>query len=127
MYYINKETKTGHCKSIGVNNIRNKEQALYELQIFAKTIDDDNIIDINVQEYLELPKYIRNHMKGIVNRTSIPRKHKSVSIDPYILGTWLGDGMQDGHAFSSIDEEIIKSWVVWLDSIGCEVIHVEKL
>jgi DNA gyrase/topoisomerase IV subunit B len=126
MYYINKETKTGHCKSIGVNNIRNKEQALDELQIFAKTIDDDNIIDINVQEYLELPKYIRNHMKGIVNRTSIPRKHKSVSIDPYILGTWLGDGMQDGHAFSSIDEEIIKSWVVWLDSIGCEVIHVEN-
>ena len=126
MYYINKETKTGHCKSIGVNNIRNKEQALDELQIFAKTIDDDNIIDINVQEYLELPKYIRNHMKGIVNRTSIPRKHKSVSIDPYILGTWLGDGIQDGHAFSSIDEEIIKSWVVWLDSIGCEVIHVEN-
>jgi DNA gyrase/topoisomerase IV subunit B len=126
MCYINKNTKTGHCKSIGINDIRNKDQALNELQIFAKTIDDNNIIDINVQEYLALPKYIGNHMKGIVNRTSIPRKHKPVSIDPYILGSWLADGMQDGHTFSSIDEEIIKLWVVWLDSVGCEVIHVEN-
>lgn len=126
MSYINNKTKTGHCKSVGINNMLNKDQALVELQKFAKTIDDSNIIDINVQEYLALPIHIRTHMKGILNRVSIPRKYTHIPIDPYILGTWLGDGMQDGHAFSSIDEEIIKYWVIWLDSIGCETIHAKN-
>jgi DNA gyrase/topoisomerase IV subunit B len=125
MCFINKETKTGHSKSVEANNIRTKEQALTDLQTFAETIDDCNIIDINVQEYLALPLDIRIHMKGIINKTSIPKKHKKVDIDPYILGAWLGGGIHDGRTFSSIDEDIIKAFVIWLDSVGCEVIHIE--
>ena len=125
--YINKETKSGHCKSISVkNNIRYKEQALTEIQAFTETINDCDTIDINVQEYLALPPYIRTHMKGIINKTPISRKYKKVDINPYILGAWLGNGMKDGNSFSSSDENIIKAFVIWLDSIGCEAIHIEN-
>ena len=126
MNYIDIVNKTAHSKSIGINSKITKEKAFEEMKLFASTVNDCNIIDINVQEYLSLPKHVRNHMKGLVNSASIQKEYKQVSIDPYILGCWLGDGMQDGHAFSSIDEEIIKSFVIWLDSIGCEVVHAEN-
>ena len=113
-------------KSIGINSKKDKQQAFIEIQNFSKNIHDSSIVDIKIQDYLNLPKYIRNHLKGTTNRICIQKEYKDVDIDPYIFGCWLGDGMKDGHAFSSIDEEVIKSWVIWLDKIGCEVIHVEN-
>jgi DNA gyrase/topoisomerase IV subunit B len=126
MNYIDIVNKTAHSKYILINSEITKEKAFEEMKLFASTVDDCNIIDINVQEYLSLPKHIRNNMKGLVNSSSIQKEYKQLSIDPYILGCWLGDGIQDGNLFSSVDEEIIKSFVIWLHSIGCKVVHNEK-
>jgi len=126
MNYIDIVNKTAHSKYILINSEITKEKAFEEMKLFASTVDDCNIIDINVQEYLSLPKHIRNNMKGLVNSSSIQKEYKQLSIDPYILGCWLGNGIQDGNLFSSVDEEIIKSFVIWLHSIGCKVVHNEK-
>lgn len=126
MNYFCHKTQNFVSKSIGINSKKDKQQAFIEIQNFSKNIPDSSIVDIKIQDYLNLPKYIRDHLKGTINNICVQKEYKEVDIDPYIFGCWLGDGMKDGHAFSSIDEEIIKSWVIWLDKIGCEVVHVEN-
>ena len=132
MLYYNSINKKFGEKSISTNekegnhfnkSTLSKIDAYNQMLEYSKTIQDNNIIDINVQDYLKLPQYIKDHLKGILNSTPVEWPEKKVDIDPYILGAWLGDGMSDCHAFSSIDPEIIKYWAQWLDTIGCETVH----
>lgn len=136
MNYLDINTKTIKSKRIGTFLISDskhfnksklsKDDALLMMKEFVDSIPDTSIIDINIQEYLKLPSTVRRKLKGVLNQSVINWPEQKVDIDPYILGSWLGDGMSDCHAFASIDLEIIKSWVVWLDSIGCEVKHCEN-
>ena len=104
------------------------EEAYDKLKKFSDTIPDNNIFDINIQDYLKLSNTQKKSIKGIINSEVIKWDNidNILEIDPYILGLWLGDGMSDCHAFASIDEEIIKSWAIWLDTIGCEICHLKS-
>lgn len=103
-----------------------KNEAYLKIKEFSDTIQDDPIFDINLQDYLKLSKHIKDHIKGVLNSKVIKWDEQKIRVDPYILGSWLGDGMSDCHAISSIDSEIIKSWAIWLDKIGCELVHCEN-
>ena len=137
MNYFDDATKTVKClssqtvdsaKSAHLNKSRLTKQDAYDkIFEFSKTITDVNIFDINVQQYLALPASVKGHMKGILNTSVIQWKEQELPIDPYILGLWLGDGMSKCNAFASMDSEIIKSWAVWTDTIGCEICHVKNI
>lgn len=133
LYYNDKKFSEKSISTIESSNSNHhnsseltKEEAYDKMVEFSKNIQDNPIFDINLQEYLNLPKYIRDKIKGVINSNVINWEEQDIEIDPYILGLWLGDGMSDCHAFSSIDAEIIKSWAIWLDKIGCEILHVEN-
>ena len=137
MNYYNTEKKKFGEKTIRTNLINNNsnhgnksiktiEEAYNDMVCFGETIQDNAIFDINVQDYLKLPNYIKHKIKGVLNSTPIEWEEQNIDIDPYILGLWLGDGMSDCHAFASSDSEIIKSWAIWLDTIGCETVHCEN-
>jgi hypothetical protein len=66
-------------------------------------------------------------VKGVINTSVVQWKEQELPIDPYILGLWLGDGMSKCNAFASMDSEIIKSWAVWTDTVGCEICHVKNI
>ena len=51
---------------------------------------ENDVIEIPVKELLQLPKYIRENLKGYSVGVDFPSKQ--VPFDPYILGVWLGDG-----------------------------------
>jgi DNA gyrase/topoisomerase IV subunit B len=104
-----------------------KQEAYEKMVEFSKTISDVNVFDINVQQYLALPKSAKQHVKGVINTTVVQWKEQELPIDPYILGLWLGDGMSKCNAFASMDAEIIKSWAVWTDTVGCEICHVKNI
>jgi DNA gyrase/topoisomerase IV subunit B len=104
-----------------------KQEAYEKMVEFSKTIPDVNVFDINVQQYLSLPKSAKQHVKGVVNTSVVQWKEQELPIDPYILGLWLGDGMSKCNAFASMDSEIIKSWAVWTDMVGCEICHVKNI
>ena len=125
----NKNIRTDEStKSIHFNKSRlNKEKAYEKILEFSKNIEDNNIFDINVQQYLSLPSSVKKHLKGVLNTNVIEWKNKDLIIDPYILGLWLGDGMSDCHGFASIDYEIVQSWALWLDTIGCELCHSKSI
>jgi DNA gyrase/topoisomerase IV subunit B len=66
-------------------------QAKIKLENFLSTIDDNNIIDINIQDYLLLPKGQQRKLKGL-RGNCVNWVEKNVLLDPYVLGLWLGDG-----------------------------------
>jgi len=104
-----------------------KEDAYNKVLEFSNKIPDNNIFDINVQQYLSLPGSVKKHIKGVINTSVIQWEEQELPIDPYILGLWLGDGMSKCNAFASMDSEIIKSWAIWTDTIGCEICHVKNI
>lgn len=93
------------------------------MEKFIENFYDSTIFDMNIQDYLKLPKYIKDRIKGVSNDSIINWEYKKVPIDPYIFGMWLGDGDQNGAGFSSEDSIIVKEWVRWANYNGMSVIH----
>jgi hypothetical protein len=76
------------------------------------------IVNMSVTEYLSLSNNERHHLKGW--RTSVEWDYSHTSIDPYILGVWLGNGNSSGASFTinDLDEEVVdalRDYAVTLD------------
>ena len=82
-----------------------------------------DFIDIKLEDYLKLSTYSKRKLYMISNTKCINWDKKDVKINPYILGAWLGDGNHEGNGFTSADQEIIKEFALWADTINCEVTH----
>jgi hypothetical protein len=79
------------------------------------------LIDIPLLKYLELPKSTKTCLKGIKSN-GINWDEQYCNIDPYILGSWLGDGYSNGKEFASNDTEIIEYWIDWAKKNDAEVV-----
>jgi len=64
-----------------------------------------DIIDICIKDYLKLPKYIKDCLKGY--KVCVDFNEISVGLDPYVLGCWLGDGLLQSFGITTIDEPIV--------------------
>lgn len=126
---ISKRTK--ECKGITTNH-RNKstlgkEEAYEDLLYISKEIEQlygtDPVIDIKIVDYLKLSEANQKKLRLLHNMNVITWDKKDVPIDPYIFGVWLGDGNADGSGFTTADPEVVKEFVKWSDTIGCEVFH----
>jgi hypothetical protein len=85
---------------------KTKDEAYNDAINFLNTIDDDNVIDISVIEYLKLPKNTQRKLYGY-RSYGINWEKKEVKIDPYLLGLWLGDGTAIRPEIANIDVEVI--------------------
>jgi len=83
-----------------------------ELDKFQSLIDDDNVIDITIEQYLSLPKNIQKELYTFKS-DGINWESKEVALDPYILGMWLGDGSSSGYSFATADKELLDKYVEW--------------
>jgi DNA gyrase/topoisomerase IV subunit B len=124
--YVDTVNGTFHSKSVLVTSDCSRSEAFDKLEKLARDIPCSNVFDIDVQSYLRLPNHVKHHLKGLTNHCAIQWDPVQTAIDPYIMGAWLGDGSQDDHAFASSDPEVIKAWALWLDTVGCEVVHCEN-
>ena len=104
-------------KEQGYDNIVNTRN------ILMKKYSSSDIIDIKLDDYMKLSMYSKRSLFMTSNQSCINWEKKVVQIDAYILGAWLGDGDKMGKGFTSIDKEIIESFVVELKKIGAEVSH----
>ena len=89
--------------------------ALMEAEEFAKTIPDENVFDISIKKYMLLNKTTQMRLAGVRGQC-IQWPTKDVVLDPYVLGLWLGDGMQKGYdyaCFGEKDPEIINYLTEW--------------
>lgn len=79
-------------------------------------------INITVNNYIE---GIRDKKRTTLSGYKLTKpdqitfnNNTNLTIDPYILGVWLGDGHSDGPAITSMDEEIITAWRVYGTQLG---------
>ena len=70
------------------------------------TSSKSEVTEITVKDYLALSAKLRRNLKGY--RTAIEFAPKDVSLDPYLLGVWLGDGSQRDPVITSQDARILK-------------------
>lgn len=119
-FRLNYTADDGSKKSIEVAVLPGltKEQALEEIEQFRDSIDVNPIIDIHVADYLSLQETDRRLMLGVKLNTPIQWEHKDVSLEPRILGMWLGDGGKCGRKFTSNDIELIEYWKNWATKEG---------
>lgn len=83
-----------------------------ELKAFRALLDDDDVVDITIEQYLSLPEYIQKSL-CIFKSAGINWERKDVALDPYILGMWLGDGDSTGYGFATADAELLAHWTEW--------------
>lgn len=101
-------------KNPDMNN-ENIKKKLTEMQKFAKSIDDNNIIDISIKNYLKLSKTTQSRLDGL-RGNCVNWDYKSVELDPYVLGLWLGDGTHNGYSYTcdgENDQELINYLIEW--------------
>ena len=111
-------------KWFDINTFREKSkqfQNIEKLEIFSKTINDCDVFDIPVKDYLTIPSYTKRCLMGFKLSTSIKWDYKQVSLDPYILGMWLGDGNSRGRGFTSNDKELVDYWKLWASQNNSEI------
>jgi DNA-directed RNA polymerase beta subunit len=83
-----------------------------DLNEFSSSIDDDNVIDITIEQYLSLPENVQKQLYTFKS-DGINWETKEVALDPYILGMWLGDGLSKGYGFITADKELLNMWIKW--------------
>ena len=91
------------------------KKAKLEMEEFAKTIPDNNVIDINIQDYMKLNETTQKRLAGI-RGDCIQWEKQDVELDPYVLGLWLGDGDSTGYihtCYGEKDPEIINYLTEW--------------
>ena len=65
----------------------------------------NDIYDISLVDYLNLPKGLKHVLKGY--RVGVEFPHKDVTIEPYFLGLWLGDGTSRTTGITTNDQCVI--------------------
>lgn len=78
-------------------------------------------INIPIKDFLLKSNDFKNN--HLLWRATIEYSHKSLEVDPYILGLWLGDGNSDRASLTSADETLSAVWSSWVESNG-DVIKV---
>ena len=104
-YLADHETKS--C-SFTVKNYGTKELALEEAKSFSESVETTkkgDILDISVEDYLQKSKSWQKLYKGYY--VSVEFEEKEISLDPYMLGIWLGDGTSSKPQITNVDPEIL--------------------
>jgi ATP-dependent Lon protease len=81
----------------------------------------DNVVDIPLTKYLELPKSVQALLQGY--KTKVEFKDVPLDFDPYMIGFWLGDGASDATKISSQDACVLRYFAHELPKYKCYLQH----
>ena len=97
-----------------------KDESYEAMMNFRDSIDNNDVLDIPVNEYLKLNKTTKDVLKGF--KVGVDFQEQEIFIDPYLLGAWLGDGHSDGSGFTNVDGEVLRYVEYSLEQIKCDMI-----
>jgi hypothetical protein len=98
---------------------KNKDEVYNEAKNFLDNLNDDRIVDIPIKDYLNLSKKYQNNLLGY--QTPIEFDEKTVPIDPYMIGYWLGDGHSKTSVITSQDSRVLHYFATNLPLINCNL------
>jgi hypothetical protein len=73
--------------------------------ILGRRYFKNDIVDICIKDYLSLPKYLQECLKGY--KVSLDLEEKKLDLEPYALGYWLGNGDSSTLRITTIEKEIV--------------------
>ena len=73
--------------------------------ILGKRYFKNDIVDICIKDYLSLPKYLQECLKGY--KVGLDFREQEIDLEPYALGYWLGDGSSQTFRITTIDKEVV--------------------
>ena len=85
------------------------------IEEFCNTISDEQVFDIDLQDYMKLHETTKRKLAG-VRGAGVQWPAQEVSLDPYILGLWLAGGMQHGYEYTcnaAKNPELIQAFEHW--------------
>lgn len=99
-----------------------KDQAYQKLLIFKNTLKFPDIIEIPVIDYMKLAESWKRNMIGCkCNLINWPSKN--IQIDPYLIGNWIGDEINNGNVFATNNKEILEYIIKWCNQYNAELIY----
>jgi hypothetical protein len=127
MNWFDREKYINKSHTIKISWNKTKEQAFNEMEKFKNTLNFEEEIQIMVDDYMKLGKSVKNTLVGFKSE-GINWEKQDVLLDPYLMGVYLGDGVNDGISFAinpNNDPEILEYLLKWCNNNSCEVVHDE--
>ena len=69
------------------------------------------VVNLSVRDYLARAENFKRNVKGY--RVGVEFDAQPVTLEPYFLGLWLGDGASDTPRIHTTD---VRSWIIWKSS-----------
>ncbi len=88
-----------------------------------KFVGCTGITEISVKDFLRLPSEKRNNAR--LYRVPVEWTERPVTVDPYWLGLWIGDGHNHCPSITSADQEIVAYHQKYAESLGLTVNVIE--
>lgn len=86
--------------------------------------DKSYVCEISVKDFLKLSKTSRKNLKGY--RVGVEFRARKVSFDPYLIGYWLGDGVNREPKISTGDQEILDYFCKSLKQYDLSLVQQNK-
>ena len=125
MFFDNKNKKISR-KSFKVNETCNKEEAKVLAEKHLSELKNDSPIAILVEDYMKLDKWSKKYLYGYKSSNCVDYADQDISLDPYILGLWLGDGTHTNSIIASNDKEIQDYINNWCTNNDAELVQDSK-
>lgn len=84
--------------------------------LVVKSTISDAIAEITVNDFLKWPREKKH--RACLFRVPVEWEERSLPVDPYVFGLWLGDGHSTQTALTTADKEIAEAWVTYGRSLG---------
>lgn len=120
--WFDRTTKKQKTKDFKLEDYSNKDTAYISAQQFVYKLDTNSCIEITVEDYMKLDNTVKRNLMGYKNN-GIDYHDTIVELDPYMLGLWLGDGIQCMPEISTNDEEIIHYINEWCQNNDAEYVY----
>jgi P4 family phage/plasmid primase-like protien len=95
------------------------QQHLDMIEKEKDTLNINDIVDIQVKYYIEFN--MKNYNLSLYRPSFVEFEDKEVSLDPYMIGYWLGDGYSQGSLFITADYEVLEYFENKLPEIDCKM------
>ena len=117
-----KQTRAKQHK-VAIPGYKSAEKRRIEMLPFDKSV----IHDFDISYYKAQSKNFQKRYTGFKN-TDIKLQEKELTIDPYYLGVWLGDGCPiRWYDITNTDKEIIDFFYSFAEQLGSEAYRVDKI
>ncbi|UPQ78579.1 replicative DNA helicase [Flavobacterium azooxidireducens] len=84
-----------------------------------------DVLNITVKDYLEKSEKFKSNYKGY--KVAVDFSEKPVSLEPYYLGLWLGDGHSYSQRITNIDAEVIHYLEDYANRLESELVVYEQV